>query len=137
MREARRTAEGRWYMVEGEEEVCRIGRADWRPDAQGHWPRLDLEARALNETVQCPACGTAWVLEEFDCVFGTARRAGNDLLVLVRCTSCRLPHRLRGVGFVTAYPRTTELMEGWAGWEKRRSRFREEEENLYGEAVPE
>jgi len=137
MREARRTADGRWYMVEGAEEVCRIGPADWRPDAQGRWPRLDLEARALNETIPCPACGTTWVLEEFDCVFGTARRAGNDLLVLVRCTSCRLPHRVRGVGFVTAYPRTIGLMAGWAGWEKRRGHFRTEEANFYGAAMTE
>lgn len=133
MREARQTAEGRWYMVEGDA-VCRIGPADWHPDTQGHWPRVEIEARALNETIACPACQTTWVLEEFDCVFGTARRAGNDLLVLVRCVTCRLPHRVRGVGFVTAYPRTVELMVGWSGWEKRRDRFRSEELGFYGEA---
>jgi len=137
MREARRTPDGRWYIVEGQEAVCRIGPPDWRADDRGHWPRVDLEARALNDKIACPACGTTWILEEFDCVFGTARREGNDVLVLVRCTTCRLPHRVRGVGFVTAYPRTVGLMEGWASWEQRRTRFRRVEEGFYGEAVPE
>jgi len=132
MREARRAPDGRWYIVDGPDAVCRIGPPDWGLDAQGRWPRVDLEARALNEEIRCPNCGTTWVLEEFDCIFGTARVDGNDVLVLVRCTSCRLPHRLRGVGFATAYPRVLGLMEGWAGLERRAAFFQEEEEELYG-----
>lgn len=137
MREARKTPDGRWYIVEGPGAVCRIGPPDWRPDAAGHWPRVDLEARAIDETIRCPHCGTTWVLEEFDCIFGTARRDSNDLWVLVRCTTCRLPHRVRAVGFVTAYPRVVALMEGWVGFERRRTAFRAEEEKLYGRADPE
>lgn len=132
MREARKTPEGHWYTVEGAGSLCRIGPADWQPDERGLWPRVDLEARAVQERIACPCCATAWVLEEFDCVFGTARDDGNDVLVLVRCTGCRLPHRVRGVGFLTAYPDLAGLMEGWATWERRRQRFRGEETKLYG-----
>ncbi len=112
--------------------MCRIGPPDWGPDAQGHWPRVDLEARAIEDSLRCPNCGTSWVLEEFDCVFGTACREGNDVYVLVRCTACRLPHRVRGVGFATAYPRLIGLMDGWASATRRCALFRAAEEGFYG-----
>lgn len=121
-------------MVEGDEGVCRISPPRWEKDAAGHWPRVDLTVRSLGETIACPACGTTWVFEEMDCVFGTARKEGNDVLVLVRCVSCRLPHRTRAVGFVTAYPRVVQLMDGWADWDKRRESFEAEEARLYGPA---
>ena len=82
--------------------------------------------------VVCPNCGTSWVLEEMDCVFGMARKEGNDVIVLVRCLGCRLPHSARAVGFVTAYPRVIQLMEGWSEWEKREQDFRAQELKLYG-----
>lgn len=136
MRQARKTPKGRWYVREDGDALCRIGPPDWGPDDAGHWPRVDLEARAVEETIRCPRCGTTWVLEEFDCIFGTARRVGNDLVVLVRCAGCRLPHRVRAVGFVTAYPRLIALMEGWAGESHRRAAVRAEEEKLYGVTDP-
>ncbi|WP_025323712.1 hypothetical protein [Deferrisoma camini] len=132
MRKARQTPEGRWYVVESRDGVDRIGPADWRPDARGFWPRVEFRVRTLGAEIRCPACGTAWVLEEMDCVFGRCCRRGNDLLVLVRCHHCRLPHRVRGVGFVTAYPRMVRLMEGWAGWDRRAREFRAEEARVFG-----
>ena len=132
MRTARRTPDGRWYIVEGGGEVCRVGPPDWGLDAEGRWPRVELTVRALQETVACPNCGTEWVFEEMDCVFGTARAEGNDVLVLVRCTGCRLPHCTRAIGFVTAYPRVVRLMEGWIGWERRQALFDAEEAKLFG-----
>ena len=135
MREARKTPEGRWYTIEVREGVCRIGPPDWRQDHLGLWARVELEARSIEQRIACPSCGTTWVLEEFDCIFGTACDEGNDVLVLVRCTGCRLPHRVRGVGFLTAYPHLMDLMEGWADWERRRDLFRGEEEKLYGGAA--
>ena len=67
-----------------------------------------------------------------DCIFGIACRGGNDALALVRCAACRLPHRVRAIGFVTAYPQIVSLMEGWASWEQRRTEFEAEEGRLYG-----
>ncbi|MDW7709993.1 MAG: hypothetical protein SCH98_05920 [Deferrisomatales bacterium] len=133
MREARRSPDGRWYILEGSEALCRIGPPDWGPDPRGYWPRVDLEARALEETLACPNCGTEWVLEQFDCVFGTACREGNDIRVLVRCTTCRLPHRVRGVGFATAYPGLMDLMGGWTRHERRNELFRAAEKSFYGD----
>lgn len=136
MREARRTQDGRWYVVEGQGSVCRISPPSWEMDKDGFWPKVELLVRSLGETVSCPACGSTWIFEEMDCVFGTAKREGNDVVALVRCTTCRLPHRTRAVGFITAYPRVVQLMEGWAGWERRQECFAQEELKLYGaEAV--
>ncbi|GAB4261492.1 MAG: hypothetical protein Kow0092_11060 [Deferrisomatales bacterium] len=135
MREARKTPSGRWYMVEEEGGgVCRIVPSDWGKDAEGYWPRVNLQVRGFGEAVACPHCGTTWVFEEMDCVFGMSRKEHNDILVLVRCVNCRLPHRTRAVGFVTAYPRVVRLMEGWANWEKRRADFAAEERRLFGRA---
>ena len=132
MRVAKRSADGRWYTVIPGEGVCRIGPPDWSQDREGHWPRVDFEARGLGEKITCPRCGSPWVLEEMDCVFGRSRLDGNDVLVLVRCSRCRLPHRVRCLGFVTAYPRVIRLMEGWSDSEQRERDFRAEEERLYG-----
>ena len=73
-----------------------------------------------------------WTLEEMDCIFGSARRRGNDVVLLVRCAGCRLPHRVRLAGFVTAYPGMIERMGGWTSWERRAERLREDEQRLYG-----
>ena len=132
MRRARRTPDGQWHVVEEREGLSRIGAPDWGLDWEGHWPRVDLSVKDFHETVLCPSCGSTWAFEEMDCVFGTARRDGNDVLVIVRCVNCRLPHRTRAVGFVTAYPRVARLMEGWIAWDTRRALFEAEEERLYG-----
>ncbi len=133
MRRIRRTRDGRWYTAVDDGDVTRLEPPRWQPDDRGRWPRVDLEVRSLGETVACPHCGSAWTFEEMDCVFGRSRRDGNDVLVLARCVSCRLPHRVRAVGLVTAYPRVVELMEGWTSWEHRRAQFEAEEVRLYGE----
>ncbi len=132
MRKARQAGDGRWYTVETEGGVDRIRPADWGPDRNGHWPVVEVEARSLGVEIPCPACGTPWTLEEMDFVFGRACRRGNDLLALVRCRHCRLPQRVRGVGFVTAYPRIVRLMEGWSSWPRREREFRAEELRLFG-----
>ena len=135
MRQVKRSADGRWYTVESVNGVCRISPVDWTQDRNGHWPRVDFEVREFGQEIVCPRCGSSWTLEEMDCVFGRACREGNDLLVIVRCSGCRLPHRVRCVGFVTAYPRVVRLMEGWADWSRRLQEFRAEERRLYGEPV--
>lgn len=132
MRKARRTRGGRWYIVDEERGVSQAEAPHWGLDEEGHWPRVELPVKALEEKVRCPACGTSWTFQETDCVFGTAARDRNDVLVTVRCARCRLPHRVRAVGFVTAYPNTVRLMEGWIGWDKRRAVFEAEEVRLYG-----
>lgn len=132
MRLAKKTQDGRWYILEEEDGVYHIRPAGWGRDRNGYWPRVDLVVRGLEETVVCPHCGNTWVFEEMDCVFGRSRKDGNDVLVLVRCVNCRLPHRVRALGLITAYPRVAQLMEGWAEWEKRRGDFEAEEEKLYG-----
>ncbi|MBI5440160.1 MAG: hypothetical protein HY900_02995 [Deltaproteobacteria bacterium] len=119
-------------MFDDADTLPRILPLEWGVDEAGHWPRVDLEVHRFGERVSCPRCESAWVLQETDGVFGLARREGNDLLFLARCASCRLPHRVRGVGFGTAYPAVIELMEGWLGWEKRACEFAAEEERLYG-----
>jgi hypothetical protein len=134
MRRARRTPDGQWHVVEEREGLSRIGAVDWGLDREGRWPRVDLSVKDLHETVVCPACGTTWTFEEMDCVFGTACREGNDVIAIVRCANCRLPHRTKAVGFVTAYPRLARLMAGWLEWDKRRTLFEAEEERLYGPA---
>ncbi|MHB8767305.1 MAG: hypothetical protein ACYDA8_23610 [Deferrisomatales bacterium] len=133
MREARRAPDGRWYIVEAEGAgVFHLGPPAWDPDALGRWPRVEFTVRSLGDGVTCPRCGAGWVLEEFDCVFGLACPEGNDLRVLVRCATCRLPHRVRVVGFMTAYPRVVALMEGWAPWTRRRRQYEGEEAALFG-----
>ncbi len=136
VREARRTREGKWYIQDGSGELCRIGQPDWSQDEHGHWPLVELEVRDFGAEVRCPNCTTPWILEEMDCVFGTACREGNDLWVLVRCTRCRLPHCVRAVGFVTAHPRVVELMAGWSRWERRLTDFVEAERRFYGAPRP-
>ncbi|HSH69203.1 MAG TPA: hypothetical protein VK997_04745, partial [Deferrisomatales bacterium] len=95
-------------------------------------PWVELERRALGDTVPCPACNSTWPVVEMDCIFGTARRSGNDLLLLTRCAGCRLPLRVRLVGFLTAYPGVVARMVGWADWPRREQRTREEERQRYG-----
>ncbi len=135
MRQVKRSADGRWYTVETVDGVCRISPPDWTQDRNGHWPRVDFEVREFGQKITCPRCASSWTLEEMDCVFGRACRQRNDFLVIVRCAACRLPHRVRCVGFVTAYPRVVRLMEGWADWSRRLQEFRAEEHRLYGEPV--
>jgi hypothetical protein len=135
LRHARRTRDKRWHLVEDCGGVPRIVPIDWGVDRSGHWPRVDFEARAFGQAIECPSCGASWLLRETDCIFGVARRDGNDVLVLVRCPGCRLPHRVRGVGFVTAFPQLFRLMGGWLDWDERSSAFEAEEAALYGRAV--
>ena len=132
MREARQSSDGRWYMVEEDGDVCRLSTSAWGKDQDGFWPKVEIRVNDLDESVICPNCGTSWVFEEMDCVFGMARKEENDVIVLVRCLGCRLPHSTRAVGFVTAYPRVIQLMEGWSDWEKRDEDFRAQEAKLYG-----
>lgn len=133
LRRARRTGDRHWHMVEDSGGVSRILPLDWRPDGEGHWPRVELECRGFGARIACPGCGTEWTLQETDAVFGTARREGNDVLLLVRCASCRLPHAVRGLGFATAFPAVVELMGGWLAWERRAAEFEAEEARLYGQ----
>lgn len=135
MRQARRARDGRWFMTEKRGGVCRLSAPSWEPDVQGRWPLVDMEVRSLGEGISCPGCGATYAFEEMDCIFGTARKSGNDLLVLTRCTRCRLPHRLRGVGLVTAYPHLVRKMAGWSNWRTRRHSFDTLEKRLYGEGV--
>ncbi len=132
MRKARKTRSGRWYIVDEERSVSHLDAPDWRLDEGGHWPKVEFLVRALDDKIACPACGTSWSFQETDCVFGTASKDGNDVIAIVRCVHCRLPHRIRAVGFVTAYPNTLRLMEGWLGWAERRAVFEAEEGRLYG-----
>ncbi len=132
MRVARRNRDGSWHLIDPDGPVQRIVPLSWQRDAEGHRPWVEFAVRELGGTVQCPACSDSWAVEELDCVFGDARRSGNDLLLLTRCAACRLPLRVRLVGFLTAYPGVVGRMEGWADWTRREQRTREEELLRYG-----
>ena len=132
MRVAHRGRDGSWHMVEPGGPLPRIVPLNWLQDTEGRHPWVEFEVRELGSTVQCPACAGTWPVEEMDCVFGDARRSGNDLLLLLRCAACRLPLRVRLVGFLTSYPGVVERMEGWTDWTRREQRTREEELRRYG-----
>lgn len=132
MRIAHKTKSGRWYLRIQEGDICHINPIDWSVDRSGHWPRVELVVRDLGDALTCPKCGKIWVFEEIDCVFGTGKRDGSDVLILDRCLDCKLPHRIRATGFINSYPQVVQRMEGWAGWEERKSEFDAEELKLYG-----
>ena len=132
MRVARQGSDGTWYLVEKTGDMSRIAPLDWTADRQGHWPLVELRVREIGAEIACPACATAWTMEEMDCIFGDARRNGNDITLLVRCLNCRLPQRVLLAGGVTAYPQMVERMAGWADWERRDQRVREQEQRWYG-----
>jgi hypothetical protein len=132
VRVARRNRDGSWHLVEPDGPLQRIVPLSWHRDAEGHRPWVEFEMRELGNSVQCPACDDTWAVEEMDCVFGDARRSGNDLLLLMRGGGCQLPLRVRLVGFLTAYPGVVERMVGWADWARREQRTREEEVQRYG-----
>lgn len=118
--------------MEADGPLQRIVPLSWARDAAGHRPWVEFEVRELGSTVRCPACRGDWAVEEMDCIFGDARRSGNDLLLLMRCGSCRQPLRVRLIGFLTAYPAVVERMEGWSDWPRRERRARAEERRRYG-----
>jgi len=132
VRVARRGRDGRWHLLETGGATPRIVPLDWNRDGDGHYPWVELPLRQLGGRVQCPACGDRWAVEELDCIFGDVRRSGNDLLLMLRCAACRLPLRVRLVGFLTAYPGVVEAMLGWAEWSRREASTREKELQRYG-----